>query len=213
MQFIQSQFKNSKGNIDPNLDVYRGTRVEFQLNRSSYTFKNITPYFAWFLNTKIEVSDATIFSDYSSSRFSSELDLFLPVMRGSNIELNLGYLYRDGDYEYTNNFVPIGFSTNDSDRQIRMSISYYQPLAFIEWQTPLIPIFIEYIYLKPFFDYSIGYFNSSNQSNNETIYSVGLKLSTKNIIFYRYNFEIGINIYKKSISEIIEYNPFLRFNL
>jgi hypothetical protein len=213
MQYIQNQLKNSKGNIDPNQEIYRGIRLEFLFNRSSSTFRNITPYIAWLFSSKFEVSNSSLYSDYSGKRFSSELDLFFPILGGSNLELYFGYLLRNGDYDYLNNFVPIGFSTNDSKQQFRISASYYQPLVFLEWQTPIIPIFIEYIYLKPFIDYSIGYFSKSNQSDINTIHSIGLQLSTKNVIFYRYNFEMGINVYKKSISKNIEYNPFIKFNL
>ena len=213
MQFIQNQLKKSKGTIYPNQEVYRGVRLEFQLNRSSYTFKNITPYFAWLFNSKFEVSNKSLLSDYTAKRFSSELDLFLPTLQGSNIELYFGYLLRSGDYDYQNNFVPIGFISNNSKQQLRLLTSYYQPLVFLEWQIPIIPIFIEYVYLKPFIDYSIGYFDISNQPDVDTIHSIGLQLSTKNIIFYRSNFEMGINIYKKSITKSIEYNPFIRFNL
>ena len=212
MQVIQNQLKKSKGNIYPNQNIYRGTRLEFNLSRSSYTFKNITPYFAWLFNTKMEISNTSLLSDYDSRRFSSELDVFLPV-RGSNLELYVGYLSRSGDYNYTNNFVPIGFSNNNSNQQYRITSSYYQPLSFIEWQTPLIPIFVEYIYLKPFIDYGIGYFNNSAQTDVETVHSIGFQLSTKNVMFYRYNFEMGINIYQKSTNREIQYNPFIRFNL
>jgi len=213
MQIIQNQLKLSKGNINPNQKIYRGLSLGFHLNRSSYAFKNITPYLAWLFNIKIEVSNSSLLSDYSSRRISTELDIFLPILSGSNVELYFGYLLRSGNYNYLNEFVPIGFSTNESNQQFRFSTSYYQPMVFLEWQTPIIPIFIEYIYLKPFIDYSIGYFNPSNQSNTDTIHSIGLQLSTKNIIFYRYDFEMGINIYKKSISSNIEYNPYIRLNL
>ena len=185
----------------------------FLLNRSSYTFRNITPYLAWFINTNFEFSNSSFLSDYNSWRFSSELDLFLPILNGSNLELYFGYLLRSGNYEYLNNFVPIGFSTNNSNKQFRFTTSYYQPLIFLEWQTPIIPIFIEYIYLKPFIDYSIGWFTKVNQYERETINSIGVQVSTKNILFYRYNFDMGINIFKKSISENIEYNTFIQFNL
>ncbi|NHZ85569.1 MAG: hypothetical protein GWP19_06780, partial [Planctomycetia bacterium] len=213
MQFIQNQLKISKGNIDPNRGIYRGIRFEFLLNRSSYTFRNITPYLAWFINTNFEFSNSALLSDYNSKRFSSELDLFLPILNGNNLELYFGYLFRSGNYEYINNFVPIGFSTNNSDKQFRFTASYYQPLIFLEWQTPIIPIFIEYIYLKPFIDYSIGWSKNINQYEMDTINSIGVQLSTKNILFYRYTFDMGINIFKKSISKNIEYNPFIRFNL
>ena len=213
MQFVQNQLKKTKGNIDPNPGIYRGIKVEFLLNRSSYTFRNITPYFAWFINTNIEFSNTSLLSDYNSGRFSSELDLFLPIFKGSNLELYLGYLLRNGNYEYVNNFVPIGFSTNNSDKQFRFTTSFYDPLIFLEWQTPIVPIFIEYIYLKPFVDYSVGWTKKVNQYKMDIIYSVGIQLSTKNILFYRYNFDMGINIYKKSISKNIEYNPFISFNL
>ncbi|MCJ7802098.1 MAG: hypothetical protein MUP82_07055 [Candidatus Marinimicrobia bacterium] len=213
MQYNQNQLKNSKGEMNPNQEIYRGVRFEFLLNRSRYTFRNITPYFAWFFNTKIEASNAVLYSDYTSSRFSSELDLFLPIFSGSNLELYFGYLLRKGDYDYPNDFVPIGFKTNDNNQQFRITTAYYQPLVFLEWQTQLIPIFIEYIYLKPFFDYSVGYLNLSNRPENDPIHSIGVQLSTKNIIYYRLNFEMGINVYKKSIGKNIEYNPFIRFNL
>ena len=52
-----------------------------------------------------------------------------------------------------------------------------------------------------------------NQSDIDAIHSIGLQLSTKNIIFYRYDFEMGINVYKKSNDEDIKYNTFIRFNL
>ncbi|MEE8478968.1 MAG: hypothetical protein V3S42_03070, partial [Candidatus Neomarinimicrobiota bacterium] len=213
MQYIQNQLIKSKGNIDLNQEVYRGIRFEFLLNRSSYTFKNITPYFAWLFNTKIEISNSSLLSDYNSRRFSLEFDLFLPILSASNLELYFGYLFRDGDYEYRNNFVPIGFPTNNSDKQFRFTTSYYQPLIFLEWQTPIIPIFIEYIYLKPFIDYSIGRSKILNQHEIEAIHSIGIQLSTKNILFYRYNFEVGINIFKKSISKNFDYNSFIIFNL
>ncbi len=213
MQFIQNQLKKSKGNIDPNQGIYRGVRFEFLLNRSSYTFRNITPYLAWFINTNFEFSNSSLLSDYNSGRFSSELDLFLPILKGSNLELYFGYLLRGGDYNYLNNFVPIGFSTNNSNKQFRFTSSYYQPLIFLEWQTPIIPMFIEYIYLKPFIDYSIGWSKNVNQYEMNTIHSIGVQLSAKNILFYRYNFNMGINIFKKSNSKNIEYNPFIRFNL
>lgn len=213
MQFIQNKLKNSKGNIEPNNRIYRGIRFGFFLNRSSYVFRNITPYFAWFINTNLELSNPTLLSDYDSGRFSSELDLFLPILRGSNLELYFGYLARRGDYEYYNNFVPIGFLTNNNNKQLRFTVAFYQPLVFVEWQTPVIPIFIEYIYLKPFIDYSIGWNDTFNQYETDTIHSVGVQLSTKNILFYRYKFDLGINIFKKSISDAIEYNPFIRFNL
>ena len=213
IQYIQNQLKKSKGNISPNLRIYRGVRFEFLLNRSSYTFKNITPYFAWFINTNFEISNSALFSDYNSRRLSTELDLFLPIIKGSNLELYFGYLIRSGDYEYRNKFVPIGFSTNNSNKQFRFTTSYYQPLIFLEWQTPIIPIFIEYVYLKPFIDYSMGWFKIANKNEIDSIHSIGVQLSTKNILFYRYNFDLGINIYKKSNSKEIEYNPFIRFNL
>ena len=213
VQYIQNSLKNSKGNINPNQSLYRGVSFEFLLNRSSYTFRNITPYWAWLFSTKYEMSNSALLSDYASGRFSAELDLFLPVLNGGNLELYFGYLLRAGDYNYLNDFVPIGFSTNANNQQFRITTAYYQPLVFLEWQTPLIPLFIEYIYLKPFIDYSIGYSNISNQSEIDNIHSIGVQLSAKNIIFYHYNFEMGINIFKKSINKNFEYNPFIRINL
>ncbi len=137
----------------------------------------------------------------------------MPIIKGSNLELYFGYLIRSGDYEYRNKFVPIGFSTNNSNKQFRFTTSYYQPLIFLELQTPIIPIFIEYVYLKPFIDYSMGWSKIAKKYEIDTIHSIGAQLSTKNILFYRYNFDLGINIYKKSNSKEIEYNPFIRFNL
>ncbi len=213
MQYIQNQQIKSQGNIDPNQKLYRGVRLEFKFNRSSYIFRNITPYMAWLFNSKIEVSNSSIYSDYSSRRFSTELDIFLPIFNRSNLELYFGYLVRKGDYDYFNDFLPLGFSTNDNDKQFRISASYYQPLVFLEWQTPIIPIYIEYIYLKPFIDYSIGYLNTSSLSDISIVHSIGMQISTRNIIYYRYSFEVGINVYKKSISKNVEYNPFIRINL
>ena len=213
MQINQKQLKKSKGAIEPNQKLYRGVRLEFQLNRSSYTFKNITPYFAWLFSSKFEVSNKSLFSDYTAKRFSLELDLLLPILQSSNIELYFGYLLRSGDYNYKNNFVPIGFATNNSDQQFRLLAAYYQPLVFLEWQTPIIPMFIEYIYLKPFIDNNFNWNGSINQSDTDYINSIGFQLSAKNIIFYRYKFEFGINIYKKSINSPINYSPFIQFNI
>ena len=172
--------------------------------------KNVTPYLGWFINTKFELSNPFLFSDYSSTRFSTELDIFLPILNENNLELYFGYLFRNGDYKYLNNFDPIGFISNYNKHQFRFITSYYKPLIYLEWQTPIIPIFVEYIYLKPFFDYGIRW---SNQSEITNINSIGLQLTARNIIFYRYSFDIGINIYKKSTTNNIDYIPFIRFNL
>ncbi len=213
INYVQNQLKNAKGNIDPDPGIYRGLKFEFLLNRSSYTLRNITPYFAWFVNTNIEFSNASLMSDYNSGRYSLELDLFLPILKRSNLELYFGYLNRRGNYWYINNFVPIGHSTNSNSKQFRFITSYYYPLRFLEWQTPIIPIFFEYIYLKPFVDISAGWNKNINYSDMDVIHSAGIQIATKNLFFYRYNFDMGINIYKRSISDNFEYNPFIRFNL
>ncbi|MCK4903121.1 MAG: PD40 domain-containing protein [Candidatus Marinimicrobia bacterium] len=210
IQYIQNQIENSKGNIYPDKRIYRAVKSEFLFSRSSKVFRNITHYRAWFFNTKYESS---LRSDYNSRRISSELDIFLPSLNKDNIELYLGYLFKSGDYEYLNDFVPVGFSSNSNDNQFRLIASYYKPLVFLEWQTPIIPIFIEYINIKPFIDYSIGWDGNIRESDIEITSSIGIELSTKNILFYRYDFEVGINIFNRSISSDIDLLPFIRVNL
>ena len=124
-----------------------------------------------------------------------------------------GYLFRSGDHYYKNSFIPIGFSDNGDNNQFRLVSSFYLPLVFLEWQTPIIPIFVEYLYLKPFIDNNISWNGTINQSDVDYINSIGIQLTAKNILFYRYKFEFGINIYKKSISSHFNYTPFIRFNI
>ncbi|MFC1786114.1 hypothetical protein ACFLZA_01975 [Candidatus Neomarinimicrobiota bacterium] len=213
LKYIQNQIKNSKGNIYPDKITYRGVKSELSFIRSSKVFRYTRPYRALFFNTKYELSNASLNSDYNSKRFSSELDIFLPSFNIDNIELYLGFLFRSGDYDYQNDFIPIGFSSNNNNGQFRFIASYYKLVTFLEWQTPLIPIFIEYINLRPFADYGIGWDENFSRSNSKTISSIGIELSSKNILFYRYDFEVGIAIFSRSTRRDIELLPYIRFNL
>ena len=72
---------------------------------------------------------------------------------------------------------------------------------------------IEYIFLQPYIDYNNNWNGGLNNSKINNSHSLGMQISFRNKIFYRYNFEFGLNIYKQSINSTIDFNPYLQFNI
>ncbi len=67
--------------------------------------------------------------------------------------------------------------------------------------------------MKPFIDIGTSWDKLVDITTDNLQITTGFQLSVKSIIFFRYNVELGLELYSTKLSKEIRLNPFIKYNL
>ncbi|MBI4545881.1 MAG: hypothetical protein HY703_11845 [Gemmatimonadetes bacterium] len=173
--------KHSAGPAIAGTGRYRGVQAGVGLSRSAGTWRDVVPRRAL---------DILAAADWSSERFlSSEFDawqvsslanLFVPTpVRHHQLQFLGMYQQRRGGFDHDFfEAVPFGYDDDHRSHQLRLRAAYHFPLAYIEWATPLLPLYLDYLAGTVFYDWGTGWDQGASFARwtDGRRYSTGLRL-------------------------------------
>jgi len=192
--------KRSSGPIYPKLSNYRGYQAGIQLSRGAQTLRDIAPHFMTSLSVRAEWSSKLLDSEYTAQQVRTLAGVYLPTLiEHHQLQLFAAFQERRGNFGYDYfGALPVGYKDDHYRKQLRIRSGYHFPIAYIEWDVPYIPVYIDYLAGQLFFDWGTSWKKNSLSWLDRKRYSTGIQLSLGTFSFQQLFGIAGTRCYYRS---------------
>jgi len=150
----------SAGPLRPARSRYRGYRVGASFSRLSRTIRDLFTTRGLSLRAFHERSVGSWGSEYEGHRTNARATLTLPspLRRHDALAFTTTYEFEKGEYDYSSSgAVPLGHSSGGRNHKLRWTTAYHFPIAYIEWTTPLLPVYFDALSGRIFHDWGVSW--------------------------------------------------------
>ncbi len=182
--------------------LYCGIQAGFNLGRTGFAPRDIVPRRAYFVSFFGDWTSPKLGSDFEGKQLSTQLVVYRPTrLPHHQIEFFSKYQWRDGGFAYDfYGALPIGYSDDQKNHQLRLKMAYILPLAYLELPVPFLPVWVEYLDAAAFYDWGTSW-NTDEFSDHfaETArYSTGIQVTSVNTMLQYIRLRLGIAVFYHS---------------
>jgi hypothetical protein len=204
--------------LDTSLHIgdYRGLKAGLQFFRGSQTLRDVVPHKAILFSAFADWSVSYLKTDFKAQQYTGILNMYHPTfIKHHQLQLQFNYTARGGNFGFDSfRSYPIGYGDPGNRKLFRFKAAYHFPLSYLEWQMPLLPIFVGYLAGTLFFDWGTAWNHGLGKDvwrrNDRS--SSGVLLSANLHLFQTINTQAGVAIFYRDAEGDVRIEPVIGIN-
>lgn len=190
---------------------YRGFRTGFQFVHLTQTLRDVVPRAGVVAALQSEWSADMLGNDFSAQQTTSILTTYVPTLiRHHQLQLETVLNLRQGNFAYDSfRAYPIGYHNPGFRKQWRLKAAYHLPLAYVEWEVPLLPLYFDVLTASLFYDWGTFWnrgFGASSWGKNGR-FATGATISGRFRLLQLFRTSIGLAGFYRSATGDFRIEP------
>ena len=144
---------------------YRGLVAGVQFFTATQALRDVVPKKGLLFTALADWSSSYFKSQVKAQQYTGSLTVYFPALfKHHALQVQASFTTRGGRFGFDSfRSYPLGFGDPGQRKLLRLKTAYHFPIAYSEWQMPLLPVYFDYLAGTLFFDWGTSWNHGSGR--------------------------------------------------